>query len=107
MSKSVFCQKKKRAYLLLKYLPLVAAVSAVCLMLIHKAQGITDPAVYVSIGGVANQQTIDRLKRKIPSVLAVDNDPAGDECRARNPDLPTLIPVGKDWNDDLRNNSRP
>ena len=41
-----------------------AAIDAVSLMLIHKAQGITDPAVYVSIGGVANQQAIDRLKKR-------------------------------------------
>ena len=82
-----------------------AAIDALSLMLIHRQQGKTDPAVYVSIGGVANQQAIDRLKRQIPSVLAVDNDPAGDGCRARNPDLPTLIPVGKDWNDDLLNSN--
>ena len=80
-----------------------AAIDAVSLMLIHKAQGITDPAVYVSIGGVANQQAIDRLKRKKPTVvLAVDNDSAGDECRQRNPDLTALIPHNKDWNDDLQ-----
>ncbi len=79
-----------------------AAIDAVSLMLIHKAQGITDPTVYVSIGGVANQQTIDRLTKKLPVVLAVDNDSAGDDCRKRNSDLPMLIPIGKDWNDDLR-----
>lgn len=82
-----------------------AAIDAVSLMLIHRQQGKTDPAVYVSIGGVANQQTIDRLKKRIPTVLAVDNDPAGDECRSRNPDLPILLPVEKDWNDDLRSNN--
>lgn len=80
-----------------------AAIDAVSLMLIHKAQGIKDPAVYVSIGGVANQQAIDRLKRKkLTVVLAVDNDLAGNECRKRNPDLTVLIPCNKDWNDDLR-----
>ena len=80
-----------------------AAIDAVSLMLIHKAQGKNDPAVYVSIGGVANQQAIDRLKRKKTAVvLAVDNDPAGDECRRRNPDLTVLIPYNKDWNDDLQ-----
>lgn len=80
-----------------------AAIDAVSLMLIHKVQGITDPAVYVSIGGVANQQAIDRLRRKkLTIVLAVDNDPAGNECRQRNPDLTALIPYNKDWNDDLR-----
>ena len=80
-----------------------AAIDAVSLMLIHKAQEKTDPAVYVSIGGVANQQAIDRLRRKkLTIVLAVDNDPAGNKCRQRNPDLATLIPHNKDWNDDLR-----
>lgn len=84
-----------------------AAIDAVSLMLIHKQQGKTDPAVYVSIGGVANQQTVERLKKRISTVLAVDNDSAGEKCRASNPDLPALIPVGKDWNDDLRNNYFP
>ena len=80
-----------------------AAIDAVSLMLIHRVQGITDPAVYVSIGGVANQQAIDRLKKKkLTVILAVDNDPAGNECRQRNPDHTALIPCNKDWNDDLR-----
>ena len=80
-----------------------AAIDAVSLMLIHKAQEKTDPAVYVSIGGVANQQAIDRLRRKkLTIVLAVDNDPAGNKCRQRNSDLAALIPHNKDWNDDLR-----
>ena len=80
-----------------------AAIDAVSLMLIHKAQKKTDPAVYVSIGGVANQQAIDRLrKKKLTIVLAVDNDPAGNKCRQRNSDLAALIPHNKDWNDDLR-----
>lgn len=79
-----------------------AAIDAVSLMLIHKAQGIIDPAVYVSIGGVTNQQAIDRLTKKLPVVLAVDSDSAGDDCRKRNSNLPVLIPHYKDWNDDLR-----
>jgi ABC-type uncharacterized transport system substrate-binding protein len=83
-----------------------AAIDAVSLFLIHRQQGKTDPAVYVSIGGAVNQQTIERIKRKVPSVLAVDNDPAGNECRTRrNPYIPTLLPIGKDWNDDLKNNN--
>ena len=80
-----------------------AAIDAVSLMLIHKAQEKAAPAVYVSIGGVANQQAIDRLKRrKLAVVLAVDNDSAGNVCRQRNSDLTALIPHNKDWNDDLR-----
>ena len=73
-------------------------------MLIHQQEGKNIPAAYVSIGGVANQRTIDRLKRKHGVVLAVDNDPAGEECRKRNPDLPAVIPDRKDWNEDLQQN---
>ena len=32
------------------------------------------------------------------------NDPAGEECRKRNPDLPAVIPDRKDWNEDLQQN---
>lgn len=81
-----------------------AAIDALSLMLIHQKEGKNEPAAYVSIGGVANQRTIDRLKRKHGVVLAVDNDQAGEETRKRNPDLPALIPDGKDWNEDLQQN---
>lgn len=81
-----------------------AAIDALSLMLIHQQEGKNIPAAYVSIGGVANQRTIDRLKRKHGVVLAVDNDPAGEECRKRNPDLPAVIPDRKDWNEDLQQN---
>lgn len=84
-----------------------AAIDAVSLMLIHKVQGMNAHAAYVSIGGVANQRTIDRLTNKLPVVLAVDNDSAGNDCRRRNADLPTLIPHNKDWNDDLLEIVRP
>lgn len=104
------CQKKKTDrfwYVMTDSKPKTAyvceaAIDAVSLMLIHQAQGMNDPAVYVSIGGVANQRTIDRISKRIPVVLAVDNDPSGDSCRKRNPGLPILIPSNKDWNDDLR-----
>ena len=82
-----------------------AAIDAVSLYVIHKLQGINTPAVYVSIGGVANQAAIDRIVRNAGSktiILAVDNDPAGQECRHRNPQLKVIIPTHKDWNDDLR-----
>ena len=104
------CRKKKPDrfwFVMPKPPPLItayiceAAIDAISLMLIHQAQGITDSNVYVSIGGVSNQQTIDRFRNK-NAVLAVDNDRAGEECRIRNPDFPVLIPSFKDWNDDLR-----
>ena len=79
-----------------------AAIDALSLMLIHKAnQELYPDTVYVTIGGVANQQAIERIKRRIPAVLAVDNDPAGEDCCQKNPDLHHLIPSGKDWNVDL------
>lgn len=34
-------------------------------------------------------------------VIAVDNDDAGERRRKENPDLPFIIPVYKDWNEDL------
>jgi hypothetical protein len=36
-----------------------------------------------------------------PVFLAVDNDPAGDELRSLFPDMPSVIPEHKDWNEDL------
>lgn len=82
-----------------------AAIDAVSLFVIHQRQHRTEKAVYVSIGGSANQQAIDRLvrqRRNSDVVLAVDNDEAGQICRDRNPDLAFVLPVNKDWNDDLK-----
>ena len=77
-----------------------AAIDAISLYEIHRITG-KEPGMYVSIGGVGKQAAIDRLKDQNP-VLAVDNDPAGDACRKKNPDLFFLIPVNKDWNEDLK-----
>lgn len=83
-----------------------AAIDAVSLYVIHqRKKNNGGKSVYVSIGGVANQQAIDRLvrgskHRKV--VLAVDNDQAGQDCRDRNPDLAYVLPKNKDWNDDLK-----
>lgn len=79
-----------------------AAIDAISLYVIHQRQKRTETAVYVSIGGVANQRTIDRLKKSKNVVLAVDNDQAGQDCRDRNPNLKYILPHGKDWNDDLK-----
>ena len=62
--------------------------------------------MYCSIGGVANQQRVDVIKSCMgaagrPVFLAVDNDPAGEKCRERNPGCPALVPRLKDWNADL------
>lgn len=78
-----------------------AAIDAISLYIIHGRTRKAEHSVYVSIGGVANQKAILRVKEMLPVVLAVDNDRAGDDCRERNPDLPSIIPVNKDWNEDL------
>lgn len=78
-----------------------AAIDAISLYILHQRSGYKDSALYVSIGGVAKQPAIDRIKKEIFTVLAVDNDPAGNECRSRNRNLPVIIPGGKDWNEDL------
>ena len=81
-----------------------AAIDAISLMQIHRMRNYNIPSVYVSIGGVSNQQTINRIKRYLDSViLAVDNDHAGDLCRSKNKDLKFIIPDSKDWNQDLCN----
>ena len=83
-----------------------AAIDAISLYIIHKKAGMAETSLYVSIGGVANQKAILRVKGLLPVVLAVDNDCAGDECRKRNPDIPSIMPVCKDWNEDLQKLTR-
>ena len=76
------------------------AIDAISLMLLHQTQNV-EKAVYVSIGGPGNQRALERLKKRIRTVLAVDNDEDGEDCRKRNPGLEFILPVHKDWNDDL------
>lgn len=78
-----------------------AAIDAISLLLIHGRSGNQEDAAYISIGGVCNQQAIDRVKKRITTILAVDNDDAGELCRKRNPGLRSIIPRHKDWNEDL------
>lgn len=84
-----------------------AAIDAISLHLCrqHLPLAAGDNPMYCSIGGVANQQRIDRIKviaasMGIQTILAVDNDPAGEKCRQRNPDCFSVVPRGKDWNED-------
>ena len=78
-----------------------SSIDAVSLYLLRKKAGLDEPAAFVSIGGVANQQTIDRISRQVQTILAVDNDEAGQKCRERNASLEAIVPVKKDWNEDL------
>ncbi len=79
-----------------------SAIDAISLSVLHHAAGIRKPATYVSIGGVKNQQAIDRIRESVNlAVLAVDNDSAGQGCRNRNYNMEYILPTYKDWNEDL------
>lgn len=79
-----------------------AAIDAISLYELHRLDGTLGNSVYVSIGGVGKQATIDRLKKAKKVIIAVDNDDAGKECRIRNQECESIIPKNKDWNDDLK-----
>lgn len=80
-----------------------AAIDAISLYELHKIQGKHEDAYYISIAGVAKQPAIDRLKgSKYNLILAVDNDMAGQQCRDRNSELEYILPIKKDWNEDLQ-----
>lgn len=78
-----------------------ASIDAISLYEIRKKENRLGNDVYVSIGGVAKQDTIDLLKKKCHVIIAVDNDEPGKECRIRNSECESLIPKNKDWNEDL------
>lgn len=79
-----------------------AAIDAISLYEIQKARGdIHGSVLYCSIGGVSNQKVIDHIAQNpYKTILAVDNDLAGDACRKKNPHLPCILPRNKDWNED-------
>lgn len=83
-----------------------SAIDAISLYCMHRALDKWEHNVlYCSIAGVANQKRIDRIKADmdtagLPTVLAVDNDAAGEQCRERNPGCELAIPhYWKDWNE--------
>ena len=82
-----------------------SGIDAISLYELHRMDGHDTNAWYASIGGVAKQKAIDRIKNKYffneNVIIAVDNDEAGEKCRTRNPDLKSIIPIHKDWNEDL------
>ena len=87
-----------------KVLVCEAAIDAISLyQILHEHMKSKEKFACASIGGVANQETIDRLVETGKTVvLAVDNDKAGDFCRKANASLPYLLPVSKDWNEELK-----
>lgn len=81
-----------------------AAIDAISLYELHKMQENYEDTYYISIAGVAKQPAIDRLqKSEYNLILAVDNDDAGQQCRDRNSELEYILPIHKDWNEDLQN----
>lgn len=80
-----------------------AAIDAISLCLLHRHSKIDVSAfVYISIGGVSNHAAICRIKRRIRTILAVDNDSAGEACRRKHSELESILPIHKDWNEDLQ-----
>lgn len=82
-----------------------SAIDAISLYCMHRILDKWEYNVlYCSIAGVSNQQRIDRIKAGmsaagLPTVLAVDNDDAGNQCRQRNLECDLAIPYLKDWNE--------
>lgn len=86
-----------------------SSIDAISLYCLHVSGQLPAPGngLYCGIGGVANQSRIDAIKAGmaaagLPAVLAVDNDKAGTDCCQRNPELPVLTPILKDWNEDWK-----
>lgn len=84
-----------------------AAIDAISLYELHRMKNELSDNVYVSIGGAGKQTAIDFLKKHYEPILAVDNDDAGQNARERNKELKSIIPINKDWNDDLKSAKAP
>ena len=82
-----------------------ASIDAISLLAIRALNGLKEDALFVALGGIAKTKPIDYLARKYEDaeiILAVDNDKAGDKMREAYKDrFKSIIPKGKDWNDDL------
>lgn len=79
------------------------AIDAISLMLLREQAGDTDPAVFISTGGIGAQAVINRIKKRMRAVVAVGNTPEGEELRINNlRDCPfPLTPARGSWNEDL------
>lgn len=64
--------------------------------------------IYVAMGGLKNgtfENIINSFPNTTETILAVDNDPAGDKfCKYKN--YKRIKPEAKDWNEDLQNKKR-
>lgn len=63
-----------------------------------------EPAIYVSLGATDNEIVMNKLKRdsRYRIILAMDNSDAGQKFRDKYNELKAIIPSGKDWNEDLK-----
>ena len=86
-----------------------SSIDALSLYVLHRQREESSwpTSAYIGIGGVCNQQTIDRISGSVTTILAVDNDAAGQACRERNPHLQAILPEAKDWNEELVNQYTP
>ena len=88
-------QKSKIAYVCMNA---IEALSLRCL------KSKTDPsAMYVSIGGLNGAQAINRISAMFHTVLAFGDDDVGKLCRKSYPNLISICPRLRTWNDDLKN----
>lgn len=73
-----------------------SAIDAISLYLLNG----TKQGNYISTGGCKSQQAIDAIQGE--KVIAFDNDSAGMTARRNNPNLESIEPKRKDWNEDLQ-----
>ena len=84
-----------------------AAIDAISLYLLltRDPRNRADEAMYCSIGGVANRDRVEAIRDYMDAaggrtVLAFDNDEAGEKWRQAHPDCRAAVPRLKDWNAD-------
>lgn len=79
-----------------------SSIDALSLYCLQAMEGKVSPSNYCSMAGL-KQTALERIKRECKNVcIAVDNDDAGNTFAEANTDLARIIPIRKDWNDDLR-----
>ena len=81
-----------------------SSIDAISLYSLHCIGREIHKAIYVGLGGIAKIQPMEHLIKKYPNakpIIAVDNDPAGDDMRLAYKDYSNIIPKNKDWNEDL------
>lgn len=75
-----------------------SAIDCISLYLLRR-----ENAFFVSIGGIANKQRVNKFKSYgLELILAFDNDESGKKWREFHSDLKSIVPHNKDWNEDLK-----